>query len=101
MYEVFEHSSEDIKLRLEIITGALLSVKGIQKCPEKFRGQTVMLIIGMIIGSLYTIVTGPAIVSDMNDTLNRKNFNFVFFIIGIALIFLLETAKYFVQKRSA
>lgn len=55
----------------------------------------------LIIGSLYTIVTGPAIVSDMNDTLNRKNFNFVFFIIGIALIFLLETAKYFVQKKSA
>lgn len=72
MYEVFEHGSEDTKSRLEIITGAL-----------------------------YTIVTGPATVSKMNDTLNRTNFNFLFFIIGIALIFLLETAKYFVQKRSA
>lgn len=86
---------------LGIITGALLSVKGIQKCLEKFRGQTVMLIIGMLIGSLYAIVTGPATVSKMNDTLNRTNFNFLFFIIGIALIFLLETAKYFVQKKSA
>lgn len=86
---------------LGIITGALLSVKGIQKCLEKFRGQTVMLIIGMLIGSLYAIVTGPATVSEMNDTLNRTNFNLVFFIIGIALISLLETAKYFVQKRSA
>lgn len=37
----------------------------------------------------------------MNDTLNMTNFNFVFFTIGIALIFLLETAKYFVQKKSA
>lgn len=101
MYEVFEHGSEDTKSRLEIITVALLSVKGIQKCTEKFRGQTVMLIIGVIIGSLYTIVTGPATVSKMNDTLNRTNFNFLFFIIGIALIFLLETAKYFVQKKSA
>lgn len=72
MYEVFEHGSEDTKSRLEIITGAL-----------------------------YTIVTGPATVSKMNDTLNRTNFNFLFFIIGIALIFLLETAKYFVQKKSA
>lgn len=60
-----------------------------------------MLIIGMLIGSLYAIVTGPATVSEMNDTLNRTNFNLVFFIIGIALISLLETAKYFVQKRSA
>ncbi len=86
---------------LGIITGALLSVKGIQKCLEKFRGQTVMLIIGMLIGSLYAIVTGPATVSEMNDTLNRTNFNLVFFIIGIALISLLETAKHFIQKRSA
>ena len=72
MYEVFEHGREDTKSRLEIITG-----------------------------SLYTIVTGPATVSKMNDTLNSTNFNFLFFIIGIALIFLLETAKYFVQKKSA
>ena len=48
MYEVFEHGSEDTKSRLEIITGAL-----------------------------YTIVTGPATVSKMNDTLNRTNFNFL------------------------
>lgn len=86
---------------LGIITGVLLLVKGIPKCLEKFRGQTVILIIGMLIGSLYAIVTGPATVSEMNDTLNRTNFNLVFFIIGIALISLLETAKYFVQKRSA
>lgn len=49
MYEVFEHGSEDTKSRLEIITRALLSVKGIQKCLEKLRGQTVMLIIGMLL----------------------------------------------------
>ncbi len=63
MHEIFEHGSEDTKSRLEIIAGALLSVKGIQKCLEKIRGQTVMLI-----GSLYAIVTGPATVSEMNDT---------------------------------
>ena len=45
-----------------VICGALVSVKGIQKSLEKYRGQMVMLILGMLIGSLYAIVSGPVTV---------------------------------------
>lgn len=84
---------------LGIIFGALVSVRGIQKCLEKFRSQTVMLIIGMLIGSLYAIVMGPTTVSASNEMLNTNNFNILFFIIGIVLIALLEFFKHRLEKK--
>lgn len=85
---------------LGIIFGALVSVKGIQKSLEKYRPQTVMLIIGMLIGSLYAIVMGPTTVSDTNEMLNFGNFSILFFIIGIVLVAFLELFKYRVEKKS-
>ena len=79
---------------LGIIFGARASVKAIQKCLENFRAQTVMLIIGMLIGSLYAIIAGPTTVAVSNETVNTSNFSILFFIIGIALIALLEYTKY-------
>ena len=76
-----------------IIFGALASVKIIQKSLEKFRSQTVMLIIGMLIGSLYAIVMGPTTLSNSNEMLGMGNFSIIFFIIGIALVVLLELVK--------
>ncbi len=76
-----------------IIFGALASVRIIQKSLEKFRSQTVMLIIGMLIGSLYAIVMGPTTLSNSNQMLGIGNFSIIFFIIGIALVVLLELVK--------
>lgn len=83
-----------------IIFGALVSVKGIQKSLEKFRAQTVMLIIGMLIGSLYAIVMGPTTVDSSNAMLNSSNFSPLFFAVGIALVLLLELAKRKFDKKS-
>lgn len=76
-----------------VICGALVSVKGIQKSLEKYRGQMVMLILGMLIGSLYAIVSGPVTVDKANAILNKDNFSIVFFLIGLALIVLLQVVK--------
>lgn len=81
-----------------IIFGALVSVKAIQKSLEKFRAQTVMLIIGMLIGSLYAIVMGPTTVSASNEMLNVHNFSVIFFIIGIILVVLLQLLKHSYNK---
>ncbi len=86
---------------LGILFGALVSVKAIQKCLEKFRAQTVMLIIGMLIGSLYAIVAGPTTVAVSNEIINTSNFSILFFIIGIALIALLEFTKYQFESKKA
>ena len=82
-----------------IICGALVSVKGIQKSLEKYRGQMVMLILGMLIGSLYAIVSGPVTVDKANAILNKDNFSIVFFLIGLALIVLLQVAKTKLEKK--
>lgn len=84
-----------------IIFGALVSVKAIQKSLEKFRAQTVMLIIGMLIGSLYAIVMGPTTVSALNEMLNIHNFSVIFFIIGIILVVLLQLLKHSYNKKAA
>lgn len=86
---------------LGIIFGASVSVRGIQKCLEKFRAQTVMTIIGMLIGSLYAIVMGPTTVGTGNEMLNMSNFSIVFFIAGIVLIALLEILKHRLNKKEA
>lgn len=42
-----------------VLAGAVTVVKVIKACLEKFRSQTVYLILGMMIGSLYAIGMGP------------------------------------------
>lgn len=42
-----------------ILTGAGSVVKIIKVCLEKFRPQTIYMILGMIIGSFYAIIMGP------------------------------------------
>ncbi len=83
-----------------VICGALVSVKGIQKSLEKYRGQMVMLILGMLIGSLYAIVSGPVTVDKANAILNKDNFSIVFFLIGLALIVLLQVVKTKLEKKT-
>ena len=82
-----------------VICGALVSVKGIQKSLEKYRGQMVMLILGMLIGSLYAIVSGPVTVDKANAILNKDNFSIVFFLIGLALMVLLQVVKTKLEKK--
>ena len=75
-----------------MIVGALSVVKGIQVALLKFRPQTVFLIIGLMIGSLYSIVMGPTTLENPSPALTINNFNWWAFAIGIGLIVLLQIA---------
>lgn len=77
-----------------VLTGAVSSVKGIQVCLEKFKSQTVYMIIGMLIGSLYAIVTGPTTLNETNQSLLPNHFSVIWFIIGIAVIAGIQLIKY-------
>ena len=44
---------------LGVITGMLLIVKLIKKALDKYRPQTIYLVLGLMIGSIYAIVMGP------------------------------------------
>lgn len=75
---------------LGIIAGILSVVKGIKNCLEKHRSKTMYLILGLMLGSLYTIVMGPTTLKTPIAALSVKNFSILAFIIGIAIVAVLQ-----------
>ena len=75
---------------LGIIAGILSVVKGIKNCLEKHRSKTMYLILGLMLGSLYTIVMGPTTLKTPVAALSVKNFSILAFIIGIAIVAVLQ-----------
>lgn len=76
-----------------ILAGAVMVVKVIQVCLKKFRSQTVYLILGMMIGSLYAIGMGPTTLEIPQAPLNIGNFSFVPAVMGGLLVFGMQKAK--------
>lgn len=76
-----------------VLTGAVTVVKGIQVCLSDFRSQMVYAILGMMIGSLYSIVKGPTTLEVPLDQLSLDTFHIGACVIGIALIALLQFGK--------
>lgn len=83
---------------LGVITGALLIIKLIKMALEKFRGQTIYLIIGLMIGSLYAIVMGPTTLEVPQEPMSLSTFSIIFFAIGGAIIFGLQKLKDVLDK---
>ena len=82
-----------------IIVGVISIIKLVKVCLEKFRSQTIYLIIGLMIGSLYAIVMGPTTLEVPKEHLNFDTFSILFFIIGILIIFGLEQIKKILEKK--
>lgn len=76
-----------------LLAGAVTVVKVIKACLEKFRPQTVYLILGMMIGSLYAIVMGPTTLETAQAPLGIGNFSLVSAIIGVMLVFGMQCVK--------
>lgn len=76
-----------------ILAGAVTVVKAIRACLEKFRPQTVHLILGMMIGSLYAIGMGPATLEIPQAPLNIDNFSLISTVIGVVLVFGMQRMK--------
>lgn len=82
-----------------ILTGVVIIIKLVQKCLEKFRSQTMYFIIGMMIASLYSIVIGPTTLKVPQPAMDFSTFSIVFFIIGGAIIGLLQLLKNIMSKK--
>lgn len=68
-----------------ILTGIVTVVKIIKVCLDKFRPQTIYMILGMMIGSFYSIVMGPTTLEVPQGTLNIGNFHVIAAIVGVVL----------------
>ncbi len=86
---------------LGIITGILLFIKLIKKCLEKYRSQTIYAIIGMMLGSLYSIIQGPTTLSEPQPAMNFSSFNILFFILGIIILVGLQALRNFTDKKES
>ncbi len=71
---------------LGVITGIVSIVRAIRIALEKFRAPTVYLIIGLMIGSLYSVAVGPKTLDTPQDPLSFSNFSILFFLIGGVII---------------
>lgn len=83
---------------LGIITGVLIFVRLIKKCLTKFRAQSIYAIIGMMIGSIYSILQGPTTLEVPQAAMDFTTFNIGFFVIGVLIIVALQGLKYFMDK---
>ncbi len=85
---------------LGIVAGIVFFVKLIRKGLEHHRGAMVYAILGMMIGSFYSIMCGPTTLDIPQEMLSSHNFDIVFFLLGIVIIGLLELLKRVLEKRS-
>lgn len=83
---------------LGVIAGILSIIKALKKALEKFRTQTIYLIIGLMLGSLYAIVMGPTTLDNPVDPININNFSILFFIIGGVVVLGLQKIKVINEK---
>lgn len=82
-----------------VILGVVLVIKSIKKALEKWRSQTIYLILGLMLGSIYAIIMGPTTLKDQMDPMSLKTFSILFFIIGGLIIFGLDKLKTILSKK--
>lgn len=86
---------------LGIICGALSIVKMVKKVMERFRSQTVYCVLGLMIGSIYSICMGPTTLDVPEPALGIKEFKVLFFLLGGVVMFALEAMKKQTEKKVA
>lgn len=84
---------------LGVLTGIVLVIRLIKIALKKYRSQTIYMIIGLMIGSIYAIIMGPTTLSSNTMPLSLNNFNIICFIIGGIIIVGLEKLKSILKKK--
>lgn len=83
---------------LGMIAGIVTFVRLIKKALKNYRSQSIYAIIGMMIGSLYSIVMGPTTLSEPQAAMSFGTFNFLFFALGILILVALQALKFWMEK---
>ena len=86
-------------LGLGILVGVWASIRGIRAALRKYRGQMVWLILGLMLGSLYAIVNGPASLAAPLPPMDPATFQVPAFLLGAAVLLGLEFWKIAVERR--
>ena len=84
---------------LGVVMGIVSIIKLIKVALEKYRSQTIYLIIGLMLGSMYSIVMGPTTLDVPQPAMTFGSFSIIFFIIGGLVIFGLDRLKVELEKK--
>lgn len=84
---------------LGIIVGIITTIRLIKFLLLNYRSKMIYFIIGLMIGSIYAVFMGPTTLEIPKAAMNLSNFNFIFFIIGGALILGLQQLKVYLEKQ--
>lgn len=76
-----------------ILTGAVTVVKVIKVCLERYRPQTIYMILGMMLGSFYSIVMGPTTLKIPQHALGLGSFNMIAAVVGVVLLLGMQMIK--------
>ncbi|MBE6072038.1 MAG: DUF368 domain-containing protein [Clostridium butyricum] len=82
-----------------VLTGIFSIIKIVKMVLEKYRSQTIYLIIGLMIGSIYAVFMGPTSLEVPKDPMSLTTFNFIFFVIGGVIIGGLQRLKSIFDKK--
>lgn len=88
-----------IALGLGILTGIVLIIKLIKYVLEHHRSQTIYFILGLMLGSLYSITQGATTLDTPQPAMTFSTFSIVFFIIGGVIILGLQLLKKFMNNK--
>lgn len=80
-----------------ILVGIFTSVKLLRTGLEKFRSQMVFLILGLVIGSMYAIVTGPATLETPQPVMTMQTFKVIYFLLGGVILGGLQLLKRYME----
>ncbi len=76
-----------------VLVGIFSVVKIIRKALERFRAQTIYLILGLMLGSIYAVVKGPETLDNPQPALSIGTFRILFFVVGGIVILGLQKLK--------
>ena len=82
-----------------VIIGIVSIIKIIRMCLEKFRSQTIYAIIGLMLGSLFSITQGPTTLDVPQDAMTIHTFSIIFFVIGSIVILGLQKLKVIMENK--
>ncbi len=76
-----------------VLVGVFSVVKVIRKALEHFRAQTIYLIVGLMIGSIYAVIMGPTTLDTPQAAMGLREFNLIFFAVGGLVILGMQKLK--------
>ena len=85
-------------LGLGVLMGIAVSIHAIRAALQRFRSAMVWLILGLMLGSLYAIVNGPASLDTPLPALRLATLQLPAFLLGATLLLALEGMKKAMEK---